>query len=206
MKDQHQVDHPDYVYKPRKTSEKKRRMSRKKTEKLAKLFETLSGSMVPESVQDVFDAFAGENVTANNFTHLAEDGENSFVLLGDLELTESNLDTLLDAQNFGLPALHGSQPVDMDNTGRQDTVNDNETTSGFVAFSTAAEIDAVNDIIAWAEAGIGPAALSQPTRFAQKFPGVPNHVVRRTAQIEYDNMLSGTEIKRQEYLCRNAQE
>jgi hypothetical protein len=197
MKDRHQVKHPDYVYKPRKTSEKKRRMSRKKSDKLVKLFESLAGSGSKNKVQAFLNSMEGDHVTVEDFNQLAGTSVADYLLLGDSDLNEKNLEGLVESHDSDVVAALGSN-----NVGPLFGSLTNPT--GYVAPSTAIALDEVNDIIQWAEGhtSVYPDPNKKPHRpwERQYVPGVPNHIMRAQLQAEYNDKIYAAAAIRAERL------
>lgn len=94
MKEKHLETYPDYVYKPRKSSDKKRRMSAKKHEKL----KTVAALMV----QLGFDGLSEEQYEdfSQDRVRFAQSGDNrDYIVLGDADVEEEMLAQMIVNHN-----------------------------------------------------------------------------------------------------------
>ena len=119
LKKKHLRDHPDYHYQPRKPSEKKRRMTRRKAEAQAQALIPSSGPAT--SANAVLPGAADEAAVGNSMQlsgtlappqlELTK-SENMVLELGKNDLESTSLGAMIEAYNVGKPSTRniGGQP------------------------------------------------------------------------------------------------
>ena len=119
LKKKHLRDHPDYHYEPRKPSEKKRRMTRRKAEAQVQALIPSPGPVT--SANSVLPGAADEAAVGNSMQlpgtlapsqmELTSSG-NMVLELGNNDLESTTLGAMIEAYNIGKPSTHniGGQP------------------------------------------------------------------------------------------------
>ena len=115
LKQKHFQDHPEYHYQPRKPSEKKRRMTRRRAEALTLNGEPSSSnarfhaSAVLQEINDGLKAFTDTDFESELPQFETTPSGNIVLNLGDDQLNGGTLESMLRSSNQGLPQTIISQ-------------------------------------------------------------------------------------------------
>ena len=119
LKEEHLKLHPNYVYKPRKALDKKRRMSAKKQEKLNAISEILErpvtnvASTATENLDDIFKGIVFDFNLFEDGDNLASSGNTDFIPFGDPELDAGALAGMVNKHNSNAMATDAVQAADV---------------------------------------------------------------------------------------------
>ena len=106
LKARHQIEHPDYQYQPRKPSEKKRRMTRRKKAALSEASHSKSSSF-RDPISDVGDSVFASNHPTAIVPKIPETvGGNAMLELGDEDLDDQTLSAMLQQYNDTRPHIN----------------------------------------------------------------------------------------------------
>lgn len=118
LKVKHFLEHPDYQYQPRKPSEKKRRMTRRKAAALAESEQTKSSSAVKTTFASVETPITAEQSTAVIPDLHKTPGGNAELELGDETLDDEAFAAMLEKYNQSIPPANTPTAVRARNDGK----------------------------------------------------------------------------------------